>query len=213
MEDQSKAKDTTKVEREMYGHVYADDYAIACNKSLTKAEEIGAKTSVNYVPTQNGVLMRATSDIKESAVLNDDPKEIFQQAEGFEFVVVAVGPDVKNIELGEVIDVKSMQGVSLRPFVPHPQNVTVWRKNLKADPEAMIRHNLHIAEDAGRVGSGGAVSNLQVVGNPMVDAAGMPLKKGVDIEKTITIVEHFATEDHNVSAVYEAIEYVREVGE
>lgn len=191
---------------DMFGHVLAKDYDIACMKAASIALDIGAKTVVNYVPLQNGVLVMGTSKIKKSGILKASPKEIFEDAEGFEFTVVAVGPDVKNIKLGDVVDIKSTHGMSLRPFVPHPLNVTVWRKKLKNDRESLIRHTMGSSEDASKVGSVAGVGSMGIV-----DMNGEATAPKFDLEGVIEIVEHFATEDHNISSIYDPIAYVREV--
>ena len=196
-------------ERRMYGHVYEDEYLQAA-KNIEFRKTVAGKdfgdTVINYLPYQNGIILKATSMIPKSAILKPTPKEIMEEAHGFEFEVMGVGPDVRNLCIGDIVDIKNTQGLSLRPMIPHPQNVTVWRKKLKGDRDLMIKHNIATAEDSGKIGSAAAVGKLQ-----LTDKHGIPEKSDImDLDELIEIVEHFATEDHNISAIYIPVDYVRE---
>lgn len=200
-----------KIERRIFGNPDPDgyigdksfkDYEKSVRELQDKADKDGGDTAVNYLPYMNGVILRAESEVPKSAVLSDNPANVFKQALGFKMSVAGYGNLVRGLNIGDTVDIKSTEGMTLRTFIPDNNNVVQWREKLKGDKESMMRHNLGIAEDPGKVGS---IS-------PVLDAAGKEIKSDEPIklhEETVLIVEYFATEDHNLLSIYKILENVR----
>ena len=168
-----------------------DSYEKALEDSGLRAFSMLGRSSVNYVPVHNSIILRGESDIKISDLLKPDPKEVFKSALGFKFTVAAYGPEVKNLRIGDSVDIKNTTGLSLSPFIPNERNIRNLREKYKSDRDAMIAHSIKGAEDKSKVGSVLIKTTLDDKPNKVIDLN----------EKTVTIIEHFATEDYNISGI------------
>lgn len=171
---------------------FYSDYDEAVRKSQEVANRIGAKTSVNYVPHDVTIVLRGESYVRRSLLLERDPRKVLGEAVGFVFVVVGFGPRVKGLEMGDIIDIKSTQGLSLRPFIPHRYNMSEWYKILEKDKAATIGRVIEKAESG------------RVVGAAMVKDAERILRNSGDVNynEEVLVVEHFVTEEFNISGIY-----------
>lgn len=160
--------------------------------ALEKAINIKAKTTTNYVPYQNVILLRGESTIKKSDLLKPKLQDVFEQALGFKFEVVAIGPHVKDIDIGDFIDIKNTKSMSICSFIPDPNTVFEWRIRLRDDREAMIAHNVKSAESPNKVGGPTMVKHIKPDVSPVM----------FNLEQEVTIVEYFLTEDHNISGIF-----------
>lgn len=181
------------------GKIPEADYVEAVNKCIDKAKSIGAKTTVNYVPLMNVVLLKGEGRIKKIKLMSQDLSRVFDNEAIFKFVVAGVGENVKGIDLGDIVDIKSLEGIQLRPFIPHDLKIGLWREKLTSDKELMIRHNLGMAEDVSKVGS--------TAKNPILGKDGENIKKEeakpkLSLDEYVDVVEYFVTEDHNISGVF-----------
>ena len=179
--------------------ISADDLheepSVNCKLAIARAKELGGETIVNYVPTHNSIILRGDSKIKISDLLKNDIKEVFKSALGFKFTVVGFGPEVKGLKIGDLIDIKNTEGLSLRPFIPSSKNIKVLREKYKNDRDTLIRYGIKSAEDPKHVGVGAAMNIVKQ--SPFSDKNPFLSTQ----EEEVDVIEYFATEDYNVSAI------------